>query len=491
MRARQSVFVAVVCIAVLMLTLGVPTAGARGTGGPAMASGSSHTIIVKPNGADDTANIQAAFNSCTSHDWTCTIQLVKGTYHTSQIAVTGFRGSFAGAGQGSTIIQGLPNLASPVADPFWAALPGPGNPWPVMFTFVNGAFSISDMTITDTNFYPTLGWDYPGVGTVTALWSWITITGTQAYVSLDHLTAVGGAGDQTIPAGNPDSFNSVNGVTFEGMLLPSTWSDPNVDQIPLTGTFTMTNSVLIGSEGAFYFHNLLDSTVVVTSNSVESTPLPGFIDVSNTQLYFIGNTFTNIMYGAAIVGEQSVFKSNLLPSTVYVVGNYIAANWAGSGPYFFDFGVPNGLSSTLSAVISGNTVVSDNSCGCYSWETSVVMGGTSLESLVMTGNRILGGGSGVDITNGPGIAIGNTVIGADVGVMVDGGIGALVSGNVIKNSATWGIAVQTVLAVPFNNHIIGNWISNSGAYDLYWDGSGTGNVWAHNICTTSSPPGLC
>jgi hypothetical protein len=82
-------------------------------------------------------------------------------------------------------------------------------------------------------------------------------------------------------------------------------------------------------------------------------------------------------------------------------------------------------------------------------------------------------------------------IGADVGVMLDGAIGATVLGNVIKNSGTWGIAVQTVLGTPINNRIAGNWISNSGAYDLYWDGSGSGNVWSHNSCQTSSPSGLC
>jgi hypothetical protein len=192
------------------------------------------------------------------------------------------------------------------------------------------------------------------------------------------------------------------------------------------------------------------------------------------------------MYGAAVDGIQSFYKTDLLPSTVYVVGNSIAVNWEGSGAFFYDFGVP----STLSAVISGNTVESDNSCGCYTWEASASVGGESLNSLVVTGNRILGGGTGIEIAIGPGVAVGNTVIGADVGVGIYGGIGALVSGNLIKNSSTWGIAVQTVLGTPINNRIVGNWISNSGAYDLYWDGTGTGNVWIGNVYGTSSPPGL-
>jgi len=490
---------AVVCIAVLMLTLGVPTAAARDTTGLPTTNLAGHTIVVTPNGHDDTTNIQAAFNTCTSHGWTCTVELVQGTYFTGQIAVYGFQGSFVGAGQGRTVIQALPNLPAPAAayntltTPFWAGAPGPSNPWPDLFTFVGGTFLVSGMAMTEPYDNPIAspGWywdlDLPAGVAATDLYAVIMVTGEQANAAFDHVTILGAGGDLSLPVGTPSTFNLADGIVYEGMFLPAGWTSAWGDQIPLSGTFVLTHSLLDRSISAVWVQNLLDATVVVASNSIQSSASQGFYDVSNSELYFVGNSFTNIIYGAGVAGVQSFYKTDLLPSTVYVVGNYIAATWEGSGAYFFDFGVP----STLSAVISGNTVYSDNSCGCYTWETSVATGGSSLESLVVTGNRILGGGSGVDITLGPGTAVGNTVIGADVGVMVDGGIGALVSGNVIKNSATWGIAVQTVLGVPIDNHIVGNWVSNSGAYDLYWDGSGTGNVWAHNICTTSSPPGLC
>jgi parallel beta-helix repeat protein len=61
-------------------------------------------------------------------------------------------------------------------------------------------------------------------------------------------------------------------------------------------------------------------------------------------------------------------------------------------------------------------------------------------------------------------------------------------GNVIKNSAEYGIAVTSGSS---DNVISGNIIMKSGVDDLYWDGTGTGNVWKADVCMTSSPPGLC
>src|SRR5208337_343028 len=92
-------------IAVLSLFLVSPV-GAAG----------SHTITVSPNGHDDTANIQAAFNACVTYGPRCTVQLEKGTYYVAQITVYGFQGSFDGMGQQLTTIQALQNLPSPASE---------------------------------------------------------------------------------------------------------------------------------------------------------------------------------------------------------------------------------------------------------------------------------------------------------------------------------------------------------------------------------------
>jgi len=503
MRAKHSVLVVVVCIAVLMLTLGLPTASARGTSGAAMSYASNHTIVVYPNGHDDTSDIQAAFNACVSYGPGCTVQLVKGTYYITQIAVTGFQGSFLGLGQGVTIIQGLPTLASPGSAyntstvPFWGGLPGPGNPWPVLLTLVNGNYRISGMTITDTYYNPVPGgWNFYGTA-ITQLYATILVTGEQASAAIDHVTAIGGAGQAYIGAGpTPDSFNGINGIDFEGMLLPTPTS-PLSDQIPLIGTFTLMNSVMEDIYGAFAVENLLNAQLTACYNSISGSPLPSLIDLSNTQVWFCGNQVTNAAVGAGLYGAQSQIKTDLLPSTVYVTDNYFEVNWGADGPYFVDLGPSEGLPASLSAVVTGNTIVTDTSCGCYTLAYPVIFG-YDLSSLVVSGNVVRSGGTGVLITNlagNVGSVSGNTVLGAMVGVALGASTtigydfsapayGIAVTANVVKNSADYGIIV---VGGSSNNVVAFNYVKGSGLYDLYWDQTGTGDFWFWNIYSTSYP----
>jgi len=502
-RARPAItlVVLVVCVTALMLTVGIPApASAHAAGTRAGANGGHHTIVVLPTGSDDTARIQAAFNTCTSHGWTCTIQLVKGTYHTSQIAVTGFQGSFVGAGQGSTVVLGNPNLASPTADPFWSALPGPENPWPAIFTFVNGNFWMSGMTISDTHFYPTMGWDWPGVGTVTALWSWVLITGTQAYVSISHLTAIGGSGDQGPYPGNSDTFNNINGITFEGMLLPNGYEDVYADQIPLSGSFSLTSSTLQWAATAVWVENVLEATATICFNSIQ-TAGTGFWDISASQLRYCGNVVTNVVSEdvLGIYGIQSMHKTNLLPSTVSVVGNYFAVNTGGGGLGFFDLGPADGVASTLSVVVTGNTVVADTTCATC-WPDGSIVGilGYALVNFVASYNVVTASpnavGFGIGVNNyyggvgtGGGAIVGNYVTGVNNSTSLVGANGFSVVGNTIKNSGAYGIMVwygSSNIVVAYNL------VKNSGVDDLYWDQTGSNDLWYGNIYATSNPATL-
>jgi hypothetical protein len=515
-----SVLAVVVCIAVMMLTIGFATS-AIARAGPTLslsAAGSravdnaqfsqnwawSHTIVVKPNGYNDTADIQAAFNTCTTNGWTCTIQLEKGTYYTAQITVFGFRGSFVGAGQGLTTIQALPNLPDPsaafntVSIPFWAGLPGVANPWPVLFTFVNGAFGITGMTIAELNADPILapGWVNPpesGGGTYTALYAAVLITGEEAFATIDHVTVIGAAGDMNpfypLTGPSPSTFNAELGIAYAGMLLPTGWSDPWADQIPVSGTFSLTGSVLYYSEDAVWVENLLDASVTVCFNSISSSPEPGFIDLSNSQLLFCGNRVTNVALYTGFGGGQSFYKTDLLPSTVYVTDNYFGTNWEGSGPSLFDYGPAfYGIPSTLNAVVTGNEVVANNSCECFTYPATDAIIDVSLESMVVSQNTVIGGGGGVEVNTADTTVSGNTILGAVIGVVLVSAVGAHITGNVIKNSVEYGIALTSESSY---NLVAFNFVKNSGVDDLYWDGTGTGNVWFGNVCHTSGPPGLC
>ena len=64
-----------------------------------------HTVIVYPNGRDDTQNLARAFDRVPE---TGTLQLVTGTYHLSRkITVTNFSGTLRGTGIDSTVIQNV------------------------------------------------------------------------------------------------------------------------------------------------------------------------------------------------------------------------------------------------------------------------------------------------------------------------------------------------------------------------------------------------
>ena len=491
MRARYSVLVVVVGIAVLMLTFGLPTASARGTSDLSTANVFGHTIIVKPNGSDDTADLQAAFNTCVSYGPGCTVQLVKGTYHTAQITVYGFQGSFVGAGQGRTIVQALPNLPSPTADPFWAALPGQANPWPALFTFENGAYQISGMTLSEPySDAVSPGWDasvISGPTTETALLTLMELTGLRAFVSVDHVTVLGAAGDV-------DGTNVYNAITFEGSVLPPGWTNPLADIIPISGALWVTNSVFNTAESGPWVDSIANADVTICYNTILNNPVPlGFFDASASQLLFCGNHVSGVQFYTAFEALQSLYIPGLLPSTVYITDNDFQVSDGANAVWLEDFGPVNfGTAPTLSAVVWGNVFQTDTSCGCYIGSLPAdysVLLSISLASFVVSQNTILGGGAaGVYVEGGPGVVSGNTILGSYVGVNLNSSNGVHVTGNAIKDSALWGIALTNGSSDSVVAH---NFVTGSGEYDLYWDETGTGNVWFGNVCQTSSPPGLC
>jgi len=515
---KEQVLISVFLIAILVMSSGSLVAFAK-----------SNTYVVKPNGVDDTADIQAAFNACGSTPG-CTVQLVAGTYYVGQIAVLGFQGRFVGMGQGATNIQALPNLPSPNLAydtdtvPFWAALPTPAsvsgaNPWPALFTFVNGAFVISGMTIsepytattcTTATPCPTLGWDdavEQGSNPDTALLAAIVITGETQSVTIDHLTVI------ATPA------NLVAAIFDIGLLLPENWQKcvtgspcALTDRIPLTGTFWLTNSLIIDNNPAI--ENVLNAVVTISHNTVEGNYAVVYLDdVSNSRITITGNKGIDISYFTAVFAAQSVWIPGLLPSTVYVTDNDFQVSEGANGVFIVDYGTP----STLSAVVTGNTIVTDTSCGCYTPEVPAIGAdyadnlSSSSSLFIVSQNNILGGGSGVAFTGGPNTVLSdNRITGVMAGVVlgcytVPGNCysvlgfytsanGAHVIGNVIKNSAQYGIWVG---AASSHNKIVGNFITGTtpppGGYDLYWDQTGTGNVWFGNFCGdhSSSPLGLC
>jgi hypothetical protein len=115
---------------------------------------------VLPTGVDDTANLQSAFDTAVALGPGVTVQLVAGTYHTRQIAVNNFRGSFAAAGADSTVLTNLPNLVVKQPSDSLNTLPTPAtgaNPWPTLVAFADGNFVVSDMGMNIAGAQPATG----------------------------------------------------------------------------------------------------------------------------------------------------------------------------------------------------------------------------------------------------------------------------------------------------------------------------------------------
>lgn len=347
---------------------------------------------------------------------------------------------------------------------------------------MGGSFSISGITLTDSYTVPIqgLGW-YPvgGAGPYTSLYAAIEITGLEkAFAKIDHVTVLGASGDDW-------GKNIGNAIVYGGQLLPEGWTDP-VAQIPLlSGTFSMTNSVFNSVASGPWVADVVNAMVTVCDNTITNSPEPmGFYDVSNSKLLFSRNrAASNVLYGDAIYCGQSLFKSGLLPSTVYITDNAFQVSHGAGAVYLQDYGTV----STLNAVVSGNVLQTDTSFGGYVQtdpaDYSVIVS-QSLKSLVVSHNKILGGGSaGVYVVGGPGEVSGNTILGSYVGVWLGNANGIKVTDNVIKNSAQWGIALTDGSS---KNLVASNLVKNSGVFDLYWDGTGSGNVWKANQYTTSN-----
>jgi parallel beta-helix repeat protein len=255
----------------------------------------------------------------------------------------------------------------------------------------------------------------------------------------------------------------------------------------------VTNSVFYSEESGPWVDILVNAKVTICDNTNINCAYPlGFFDASNSTLTFCGNQASNVTYGSGILVEQSIFKKGLLPSTVYITDNDFQVNRGSNAVYLADYGEADfGTPSTLNAVVSGNVFQTNTSYGVYvptePWGYSVILS-YSLKSVVVSQNTILGGGAaGIFVVGSPGVVSGNTILESYDGVWLNSTNNVQVTANVIKNSAQYGIALTNGSSY---NLIAYNVVKYSGAYDLYWDGTGTGNFWIGNEYQTSYPKRL-
>ena len=446
----------------------------------------SHIFVVPPSGGNDTASLQGAFNACTALGPDCTVQLLAGTYHTSQLVVHGFKGSLAGAGTGVTTLQALPNLQTPlvstgVTNPFWSNPPAPQNAWPVLVTFYGGTISISDLTFSEPNAAPFPAYYVPALGTTThALAGMVYVVGDNTVAHIDRVAVRGAFGDYL-------GMNVIDGIHYLGSALAGAWSGPPAVLTPAAGLFALTSSSFSSVAYPTGVQYGVLSPVTICYNTIDTAVAAVTVsDVSAAQLTVCNNHVTNVRGGAAVQVTQGTKLANLTASTVNIHDNVFEVGNGANGIAAIDHGTP----PTLSLVASRNVILTSSPQGYdpLNPAASSAVVAIGLVSLVVEGNTIVGGGgAGIYAGGSPGTIVGNSIRWAHDGIWVDHTTAVNVLTNTIESSLGRGIVV-----VSLSNRVQVGWntVVSSGWFDLYWDLTGYGNVWSGNQAVTANPPSL-
>jgi hypothetical protein len=292
-------------------------------------------------GADDTANIQNALNSCVGKGPGCTVQLQAGTYHSNLLVTNNFNGTFKGAGESRTTIQALPDLLVNFTP---GCLPNLTDcRYPTFITFVDGNVEVSDLALdftgaapgTETTLYSI--WGGQSIGLVTGL----EFTGHAGNASVDRVSVTGSA-DHT-PTNLGVGFSVMQGIMFDGWYPAAPGSTNNAAR---SGTFTLRNS----SVRTFWDAVLVQGAVTSSQVTIGGSP-------------WAANQITDVDFGIDVSGANSTFDisynqiaaTNAAPEQINHAGVWVEP----SGGAFA------GLVSRLSQVsIHDNTIAVSDACGC-------------------------------------------------------------------------------------------------------------------------------
>jgi len=288
--------------------------------------------------------------------------------------------------------------------------------------------------------------------------------------------------------------NLALGVDIQGKILPSAWTNPYVDALPLTGTFSLTNSVFENMNYGVQVTDIANAYGSVCFSSFSNVVASYFEgDISHSQVLVCGNQMMGSQAVAAILADQSSIKSNLLPSTLYVLGNDLLGTGGANALAVIDNGPLESppLAATLTVVAARNAISLNTSCGCYPANNPDYAAAVDFAaaSLAFSANTVNGVGlePGVYVFGGPAHVNANRIYAASVGIWVDYANWVNVTWNSVKTSGQYGIAVTDGSS---NVTVAQNFVKNSGVDDLYWDQTGTNDFWYGNTYTTSSPTTL-
>lgn len=253
------------------------------------------TFTVLPTGVDDTANLQCAFDEAVAVGPGATLQLIEGTYHTAQLVVEDFVGTFRGAGADHTVVQNLPNLDVTVVD-FLGQPPSADATWPTLMAFIGGDFAINDMAIRAVGQQPTTGWTFFDLS-LTELAHLIVILGPQADVLIDSVLVEGEEAQGTL-----FGYNVINGIYAEGVF--------GGNPLPQSGTFTVMRSTFRNLPGGSLITGMADHRTIISHNVYENILGEVISDIRNSEVEISHNRYET---DKAVFPCIDVYDSGVLP----------------------------------------------------------------------------------------------------------------------------------------------------------------------------------
>jgi hypothetical protein len=312
-----------VCLAlVLSMTFtSIPSAAASACN-PAFVAKIGYVITVRATFVDDTANLQCAFDMAVAGRPGMTVRLLRGIYHTGQIVVNNFHGTFTGAGMRFTQLTNLPNLYVTPVDVI-VNPPSASNPWPALISFVEGDVTVSNLAFQIKGENATQGWSVFGSPPIIELSSAVLFIGGKVNARVARVLVEGEPMENSIMG-----YSLINGIYYESYYS---------DTLPtISGTFTVSDSIFRNVGSGTPLEGLSNASVLITRNTFKDVILSmDAADLINSRLVFsfnsvdaqIGldlyNAFFSETTGSSFLIKNNVFtgSTGIAVEPVFGAGN--------------------------------------------------------------------------------------------------------------------------------------------------------------------------
>lgn len=299
----------------------------------------SRKTWVYPNGANDTANLQAALDSCRGEkEDGCEVRLAAGIFYTNTLVANNFHGKLRGAGQYDTTIRPVENERLNITgiDPMFAEDPTAENPWPFLITFAEGDIKLSDLSF----FFPDgplnsdpwflCGGPFEGV-----LAGAVLATGRNPVdFKVSDVSVTGGAGPFF-------GANVFNGIYYEGVLLregaplPDCAGDPFADLVSLSGNYTAKKNTISNVLSGLPVAALQDAKVTIKDNFIDALFGLEVIDVLDSDVTIAANLMDVGAVGVSILQNTGGPPDG--NSTIVIKHNDIYVNRDGTSAFGVGF----------------------------------------------------------------------------------------------------------------------------------------------------------